>query len=180
MRGRSPKGGRMRWILGFVVFCLALVANAPFFGAVLLGALAWFMVKLFTPPSGDERAHEPGQPGVPQAPAAPPPATEEDRLDVRNAGALRAYLRRLADRVHTLEAEVAALRKGGPAPQPKAEPKIEQKVEPQPKAEPPPAPKPAAPIYQPPPPPPPPQPRPQPEVQKVVAPPPPPPPPPVT
>ncbi|HYR35983.1 MAG TPA: DUF2339 domain-containing protein [Burkholderiales bacterium] len=169
----------MRWILGFVVFCLALAANAPFFGAVLLGALAWFMVKLFTPPSGDERAHEPGQPGVPQAPAAPPPATEEDRLDVQNAGALRAYLRRLADRVHTLEAEVAALRKGGPAPQPKAEPKIEQKVEPQPKAEPPPAPKPAAPIYQPPPPPPPPQPRPQPEVQKVVAPPPPPPPPPV-
>jgi flagellar biosynthesis component FlhA len=79
----------MRWIVGIVVFALALMANAPFFGALILGTAAWFITRLFTP---QERAPEP----VPDTPA------QNDQLDVTADESLRAYLRRLENRVDAL------------------------------------------------------------------------------
>ena len=138
----------MRWIVAFIVFGLALLAHAPFFGALFLGGLGWFLVKLFTPAAAgaDER-------GEPVLPAPPPKPTIEEQL------------RRLAERVQALETEVGALRRGEPAPRPelpvvKPEPKVVAPPPPPPQPKPvvatPPAPQPAKVVVAPPPPPPPP------------------------
>lgn len=118
----------MRWIVAVVVFVLALASGAPFFGALFLAALGWGITHLFRR-SLDDAASPP----VVTADSPQRTASEENDISVHDSIALRAYLRRLTDRVAYLETEVEALRRGQPTtvrPQ-------ETKTEPAPVASPP-------------------------------------------
>jgi uncharacterized membrane protein len=147
----------MRWIVAFVVFVLALMAGAPFFGALVLGAAAWGLVRLFTPQAPEAQS----SPGALPLHTKPEPAADFD-----DSARVRQQLRELAERVSRLEAEIAAFRLSErpqivPARVKPAPPRIESTAPPKPQPAPAaaaaPPPKPVALPPAPPPPPPPPK-----------------------
>jgi uncharacterized membrane protein len=102
----------MKFLAALVAVCIALVLNAPFFGALVLGAVAWVVVHYAT--KGNDETHDvaPDTRTVAEQPTAETGAAEtaEHGPDVSEPAALRAYLGALHGRVRTLEEEVSALK----------------------------------------------------------------------
>src|SRR5215470_98864 len=141
----------MKFLVAAGVFFLALVLKVPFWGAAALAGVAWALLHFAMKQNASlAGAHRPAQLATEKATDVP---------DGSNAGELRAYLRKLTYRVHTLEQELAAL-KGKPVPQeekiqepvreepvvqqpePEPEPQIPQQPQPQPRPDPDPEPQP--------------------------------------
>jgi len=121
----------VKLLAAFIAFAVGLSFGAPFFGALVMGAVAWAIVHWVR----ESSSGAPSPVSVQQPARTPEPSTSLDDFP-----ALRDYVQKLALRVQALEREVTSL-KGEPL----AAPVIEEPAPPPPAPAPVPAPVPARP-----------------------------------